>query len=57
MPQPRSVTLASTGHVSIRDPNTGTMHPVDGVTKVAGGVTVPLNLAGQETRFLVVKRM
>ncbi len=52
--QARTVTLAGTGQVTVWDAASGTIHPVEGVTSTAGHVTVPLTLAGQEARFIVV---
>jgi hypothetical protein len=54
-PQPRYATLASTGDVSVWDPATGAINPLEGVTKGTGNVTVPLALGPQETKFIVVK--
>jgi hypothetical protein len=54
-PQPRTATLASTGDVSVWDAATGMIHPLDGVTKGTGHVTVPLTLGPQESRFIIVK--
>ena len=54
--QTRTATLAGSGKVvEIWDAATGTIHPLDGATQTSGNVTVPLTLAGQETRFIVVK--
>ena len=52
----RTATLAGSGTVQVWDPATGTIKPQEGVTQAAGSVVVPLTLAGQETRFVVVKR-
>jgi hypothetical protein len=52
--QTRTVTLAGTGKVTVWDAASGAIHPVAGVTSTAGHVTVPLTLAGEEARFIVV---
>jgi hypothetical protein len=53
--QTRTATLAGTGQVSVWDAASGTIHPLDGVTQTAANrVTVPLTLAGQEARFIVI---
>jgi hypothetical protein len=55
--QTRTATLAGSGKiVEVWDAATGTIHPLDGATQTAGSVTVPLTLAGQEARFIVIKR-
>ncbi len=55
--QTRTVTLAGTGQVTVWDAASGAIHPADGVTPAAGHVTVPLSLAGQEARFIVVEAL
>ena len=52
--QSRNVTLAGTGQVQIWDPTTGKIGPLAGAANAQGSVTVPLALAAQETRFLVI---
>jgi hypothetical protein len=55
--QTRTVTLAGSGKVvEIWDAATGTIHPLDGATQSAGSVTVPMTLAGQEARFIVLRK-
>ena len=54
--QTRTATLAGSGKAEVWDATTGTIHPLDGATQTSGSVTVPLTLAGQEARFIVVKR-
>lgn len=53
-PQTRTATLQGKGPVSVWDAASGKIQPVEGTTQTANGVTVPLNLAGQEARLLVV---
>jgi hypothetical protein len=48
-------TLAGTGHVSVWDAETGKIQPLtESVVDAPGHVIVPLTLAGQEARFIVV---
>jgi hypothetical protein len=53
--QPRTATLMGTGQVSVWDPATGAIHPLDGVTSALGHEVVPLTLGPQESRFIVIK--
>jgi hypothetical protein len=55
--QTRTATLAGTGQVSVWDAATGTIHPLDSATQSADSVTVPLTLAGQEARFIVIGKL
>jgi hypothetical protein len=51
-----NATLAVAGKsAEVWDATTGTTHPLDGVKLAKGSVTVPLTLAAQEARFIVVK--
>jgi hypothetical protein len=52
--QSRIATLAGSGQVQVWDATSGTIHPLAGVAKAAGTVTVPLTLASQESRFIVI---
>ena len=52
--QSRTATLAGHGQVQVWDATSGAIHPVAGVTQAAGAVTVPLTLAPQESRFIVI---
>jgi hypothetical protein len=52
--QSRTATLVGTGQVQVWDATTGTIHPLAGVAKAAGTVAVPLALAPQESRFIVI---
>jgi len=52
--QSRTATLAGTGPVQVWDATTGTIHPLAGVAQAAGSVSVPLTLAPQESRFIVI---
>jgi hypothetical protein len=52
--QSRTATLVGTGQVQVWDATTGTVHPLAGVAKAAGRVAVPLSLAPQESRFIVI---
>jgi hypothetical protein len=55
--QTRTATLAGSGKVvEVWDAATGTIHPLDGATQTSGSVTVPLTLAGQEARFIVLRK-
>jgi hypothetical protein len=54
--QSRTATLASTGQAQIWDATSGTIQPLDGVTKAAASVIVPLTLTNYEARFIVLKR-
>jgi hypothetical protein len=50
----RTVTLVGTGDVQVWDPSTGKINPLANAPKAAGSVAVPLTLAGQATRFIVI---
>jgi hypothetical protein len=52
--QSRTATLTGTGTVQVWDANTGKIQPLAGVDKAQGSVAVPLTLAGQEARFIVI---
>jgi hypothetical protein len=52
--QSRTATLVGTGQVQVWDATTGTVHPLTGVTKASGTVAVPLSLAPQEGRLIVI---
>ncbi len=52
--QTRTATLAGTGDVQVWNANNGTIHPLAGVAKAMGSVAVPLTLAPQEARFVVI---
>ena len=52
--QARTATLAGTGVVQVWDANTGKIQPLAGVDKALGSIAVPLTLAGQEARFIVI---
>ena len=52
--QTRTATLAGNGQVQVWDASDGTIHPLAGVAKAAGTVAVPLTLAPQEARLLVI---
>lgn len=52
--QTRTATLAGSGQVQVWDAATGTIHPLAGVAKASGTVAVPLTLAAQESRFIVI---
>jgi len=54
--QTRAVTLAGSGQAEVWDAANGKISPVDGAKAGAGSVTVPLTLAGQETRFIVLRK-
>jgi hypothetical protein len=54
--QTRTVTLAGSGQAEVWDAATGKISPLDGAKAGAGSVTVPLTLAGQETRFIVLRK-
>ena len=54
--QTRTVTLAGSGQAEVWDAASGKISPVDGAKAGAGSVTVPLTLAGQETRFIVLRK-
>jgi hypothetical protein len=54
--QPRTATLASSGHAEVWDAASGTIHPLDIVAKEPGHVTVTLPLGPQEARFIVLRR-
>jgi beta-galactosidase GanA len=53
-PQARKATINGTGVVQVWDPNTGKIQPLEGVDKAQGSITIPMALAGQETRFIVI---
>jgi hypothetical protein len=55
--QTRTATLAGTGQVSVWDAATGTIHPLDSAAQTSDSVTVPLTLAGQEARFIVIGKL
>ncbi len=50
----RTATIAGQGQVQVWDATTGTIHPLAGVARATGSVVVPLNLAPQEARFIVI---
>jgi hypothetical protein len=52
--QSRTATLAGTGQVQIWDPSTGSIQTLAGVSAAKGPVTVPLALASQESRFIII---
>jgi len=52
--QLRTATLVGTGPVQVWDATTGTIHPLAGVAPAKGTVAVPLALAPQEARFIVI---
>ena len=52
--QSRTATLTGNGQVQVWDATRGTIHPLAGVAKAAGSVAVPLTLAPQESRFIVI---
>ena len=52
--QARTATLAGTGPVQVWDATTGEIHPLAGAAPAAGTVAVPLTLAPQEARFIVI---
>ncbi len=54
--QTRTATLAGSGQAEVWDAASGKISPVDGAKAGAGSVTVPLTLAGQETRFIVLRK-
>ena len=54
--QTRTATLAGSGQAEVWDAASGKISPLDGARAGAGSVTVPLTLAGQETRFIVLKK-
>ena len=54
--QTRTVTLAGSGQAEVWDAASGKISPLDGAKAGAGSVTVPLTLAGQETRFIVLRK-
>jgi hypothetical protein len=54
--QTRTVTLAGSGQAEVWDAATGKISPLDGAKAGAGSVTVSLTLAGQETRFIVLRK-
>ena len=54
--QTRTATLAGSGQAEVWDAASGKIQPLDGARAGAGSVTVPLTLAGQETRFIVLRK-
>ena len=54
--QPRTATLAGSGRAEVWDAASGKIQPLAGTKAGAGSVTVPLTLAGQETRFIVLRK-
>jgi hypothetical protein len=54
--QTRTATLAGSGRAEVWDAASGKIQPLDGARAGAGSVTVPLTLAGQETRFIVLRK-
>jgi hypothetical protein len=52
--QARTATLVGIGQVQVWDATDGTIHPLAGVAKAAGTVDVPLTLAAQEARVIVI---
>ncbi len=52
--QTRTATLVGTGQVQVWDATSGTIHPLAGVAKAAGTVALPLTLAPQEARVIVI---
>jgi hypothetical protein len=53
-PVTRTATLQGKGPVSVWDAASGRIQPLEGTTQTAENVTVPLTLAGQEARLIVV---
>lgn len=53
-PQTRNVTLAGSGVVQTWDAATGQIGNLIGVNSAGGSTTMPLTLAAQETRFIVI---
>jgi hypothetical protein len=53
-PQMRTATLAGAGRVQVWDAATGKIQPLEGATAAAGSTVVPLSLAGQEGRLIVI---
>ena len=52
--QTRTATLVGRGPVQVWDATTGTIHPLTGVAKATGTVALPLTLAPQEARIVVI---
>ena len=52
--QTRTATLSGSGQVQVWDATDGTIHPLAGVALAAGTVAVPLTLAPQEARLMVI---
>jgi hypothetical protein len=52
--QIRTATLAGNGVVQVWDATRGTIQPLAGVANATGSVAVPLTLAPQESRFIVI---
>jgi hypothetical protein len=52
--QSRTATLAGSGLAQVWDATSGTIHPLAGVTPGTGHVTLPLVLAPQEARLIVL---
>ncbi len=52
--QTRTATLVGSGQVQVWDPARGTIQALAGVAPAQGIVAVPLSLAAQETRFIVI---
>ncbi len=55
--QSRNATLAGTGQAQVWDAASGKIQPVAGAVSGPGSVTVPLSLASQEARFIVIGPM
>ncbi len=53
-PQTRTATLDGHGMVQVWDPATGTIRAAVGTAKANGSVDVPLALAPQESRFIII---
>jgi hypothetical protein len=53
-PQTRTATVNGTGQVQVWDAASGAIHPVAGIAPASGSVAVPLALAPQESRFIVI---
>jgi hypothetical protein len=54
--QTRTATLAGSGQAEVWDAASGKISPLDGAKAGAGSVTVPLTLAGQEGRLIVLRK-
>jgi len=54
--QTRTATLAGSGQAEVWDAASGKISPLDGAKAGAGSITVPLPLAGQEGRLIVLRK-